>query len=60
MKRRSHSTRARSLFDPPRLSWSALPLSQRTEAVEQIALLLVQMFVHVRSSEEVQEHERQD
>ena len=60
MKQRSCATRARSLFDPPHMRWSALPPDPRTEAIEQMALLLVHRFDQVRSGEEVSEHERQD
>lgn len=50
----------RSLFDPPRMSWTALPPDPRSQAVEHMAQLLVQMFRSLRSCQEIQERERQD
>jgi len=60
MKQSSPSTVEPSLFDPPHMRWSALSPDCRAQAIEQMALLLAQVYDPPPSCQEVQEHERQD
>jgi len=48
-----------SLFDPPALEWSVLPEHARTEAVEALALLFVDVYRELRRNNEARGHERE-
>ena len=58
MKRIAPADLPRSLSDPPALEWSVLPEHTRTEVVEALALLFVDVYRELQRNKEERNHER--